>query len=293
MDVVTTIARAEMSLISSARNDFHAGLKAKLWTLDGSGKPSNADKSQLASTAVATALGQALGVGPGPKLSPQAAGKEFERVTADFLEATFLKLGRFRPGDWHVHNVTSRTGVSIAQYEQYSHLGDVKRAAEKTPEIAVLLGQDYTIASDVVIFRNPEPDSALNAGSAIVDHASAQRASLRDTSGAKPTLHACVSCKWTLRSDRAQNARTEALNLIRFRRGRMPHIVVITAEPIPSRLSSIALGTGDIDCVYHIALPELRTAVAQAKPKDLALLDLMIAQKRIKDIADLPLDLAL
>jgi len=32
-------------------------------------------------------------------------------------------------------------------------------------------------------------------------------------------LHASISCKWTIRSDRSQNTRTEALNLIRNRRG--------------------------------------------------------------------------
>ena len=96
-----------------------------------------------------------------------------------------------------------------------------------------------------------------------------------------------------MRSDRAQNARSEALNLIRSRRGRTPHIVVLTAEPLPSRLASLALGTGDIDCVYHIALPELRAAAAAlSKPKASQLLELMIDQRRLKDISDLPLDLA-
>ncbi len=37
-------------------------------------------------------------------------------------------------------------------------------------------------------------------------------------------------------SDRAQNTRSEALNLIRNRKGRLPHIVVVTEEPSPSRL---------------------------------------------------------
>ena len=51
------------------------------------------------------------------------------------------------------------------------------------------------------------------------------------------------------------------MNLIRNRKGHLPHIVVVTGEPLPSRLSSIALGTGDIDCVYHFALEELINAV--------------------------------
>ncbi len=75
--------------------------------------------------------------------------------------------------------------------------------------------------------------------------------------GGLPILHASVSAKWTMRSDRAQNSRTEALGLIRNRKGHLPHIVVVTGEPLPSRLASLALGTGDIDCMYHFALCQL------------------------------------
>lgn len=46
-------------------------------------------------------------------------------------------------------------------------------------------------------------------------------------------------------------------NLIRNRKGNLPHIVVVTGEPMPARIASLALGTGDIDCVYHFALYEL------------------------------------
>jgi hypothetical protein len=54
-----------------------------------------------------------------------------------------------------------------------------------------------------------------------------------------------LSSKWTIRLDRSQNSRTEALNLIRNRKCPLPHIVVVT-EPLPSRIASIAMGTGDI-----------------------------------------------
>ena len=100
-------------------------------------------------------------------------------------------------------------------------------------------------------------------------------------------------CKWTLRSDRAQNARSEALNLIRNRKGHLPHIAVITAEPLPSRLASIALGTGDIDCVYRFALYELQEAVAAGGWEDAQdMLAVMVDGARLKDISDLPLDMA-
>ena len=95
-----------------------------------------------------------------------------------------------------------------------------------------------------------------------------------------------------MRSDRAQNSRTEALGLIRNRKGHLPHIVVITGEPLPSRLASLALGTGDIDCLYHIALYELLEAVKKVEAEDsIEMLNILISGKRLKDISDLPLDL--
>ena len=99
-----------------------------------------------------------------------------------------------------------------------------------------------------------------------------------------------------MRSDRAQNSRTEALNLIRNRKGHLPHIVVVTGEPLPSRLASLALGTGDLDCVYHFALYELLDAVreysAHGREDILETLENLIDGKRLKDISDLPLDLS-
>ncbi len=80
---------------------------------------------------------------------------------------------------------------------------------------------------------------------------------------------------------------------MRNRKGRLPHVVVVTAEPTPGRLASIALGTGDIDCVYHFALYELQATVKALGMDDAAdMLAVMVDGKRLKDISDLPLDLA-
>ena len=59
------------------------------------------------------------------------------------------------------------------------------------------------------------------------------------------------------------------------------------------RIAALALGTGDLDCVYHFALPELRKAITEANNQDqLESLDDMVNGRRLRDIADLPLDLA-
>jgi len=81
---------------------------------------------------------------------------------------------------------------------------------------------------------------------------------------------------------------------MRNRKGHLPHIAVVTAEPSPSRLASIALGTGDIDCVYHFALYELQETLKSLGLDDAQeALAIMVEGKRLKDISDLPLDLAI
>ena len=74
----------------------------------------------------------------------------------------------------------------------------------------------------------------------------------------------------------------------------MPHIVAVTAEPLPMRIASLALGTGDLDCVYHFALDELRE-VCESLPgcaDQAEMLATMIQGDRLRDISDLPFDLA-
>lgn len=150
------------------------------------------------------------------------------------------------------------------------------------------------VAPDVVIYRDTVTDEEINSPQVIVDDTVCKMAGIRAQNGGLPILHASVSAKWTMRSDRAQNSRTEALGLIRNRKGHLPHIVVVTGEPLPSRLASLALGTGDIDCMYHFALYELIKAVEATGAEDsIEMLNVLIDGKRIKDISDLPLDLAI
>lgn len=73
----------------------------------------------------------------------------------------------------------------------------------------------------------------------------------------------------------------------------LPHIVAVTAEPLPSRIAAIALGTGDIDCVYHFALTELVEVLREQNRETLELVETMMEGQRLRDIADLPMDLVI
>lgn len=285
------------SFFAEARRSFHAALLEQVLRANDLGVPSNADKDNVASVTIAQGILNRLGAeSTGARLAGQMSGNKFEAITCKFVSQTFPRLPHLRPGDWTVQQISGRDRTAIARYEQYAHLIELEKAAAKYPELAAALGNDYTITPDIVVVRGLEPDERINTPQeAIVDQAVSRLASLRKINGGQPLLHASISCKWTIRSDRVQNARSEALNLIRNRKGRLPHVMVVTGEPLPSRLSAIALGTGDVDCVYHFALPELLASVGELGPRGSDTLDslqIMIQGKRLKDISDLPLDLA-
>lgn len=284
------------SLFHSIRNQFHLDLiGSDVLTVDESGVPSNADKDNMDSKAISKVLLSQLGV-PNlrKKVAAQTLGSQFEKGCEVFVKETFSRLGHLRPGIWTVSRPSGRSREGITMTEQYRHLETLSRACEAQPELAAILGQDYIIKPDIVIIRMPEEDDVINCSEKLVDKRTSSLASIRKANGGGPIFHASISCKFTMRSDRAQNSRSEALNLIRNRKGRTPHIVVVTAEPLPSRLASLALGTGDLDCVYHIALPELEKAVNEKGSADSReCLQIMIEGKRLRDISDLPLDLAI
>ncbi|MCF3937175.1 NgoMIV family type II restriction endonuclease [Gordonia tangerina] len=284
-----------ISLISGERRSFYQRLVRDHTLSVSGGVASNADASQRTSRAIALNIAERLGAGTAErKLDGQRAGKQFEGAVAGFIGATFPHLGTLRPGTWEVMNVGGSRGTyQIAKYEPYTHLDDLANAIDADPTLQSVLGNSYDISPDVLVLRHPESDDEINAHDYLVDDGSARHAVIRASNQPRPIVHAIVSCKWTLRSDRAQNARSEALNIIRNRKGRTPHIAVVTAEPTPSRLASLALGTGDVDTVYHFALPELVDAVHETENDEaISMLHILVDGKRLRDISDLPLDLA-
>lgn len=287
-----------MTTLKICRERFHSNLTDRILhfvTTKEKGRNSrNCDASNNASRLVGNALAVELGAADGPKMAGQTVGNIFEETVAEFLQESFSYLPHLLVGRWTVERERSRSPLVIARFSQYSHLREVYEASKDNPQLAAVLGRDYSVASDVLLYRDRLSDEEINGSANFVDISFKTTDHLRLESGDEPYLHGSISCKWTIRSDRAQNTRTEALDLIRKRKGRVPHIVAVTAEPLPSRLSSLCLGTGDLDCVYHIALPELIRAVGTIGQSEATeLLELMVSSGRIKDIADLPLDLAL
>jgi len=292
------------ALLTQARQRFHEQLvdsgqifitrkKVKGEMLE---TASVSDASQNTSRFLGISVAKAIGASELESSAPgQTQGANFEQCVRDFVRETLPQLGTLRPGNWTIECVGgSRTVDHLARYEPYRHLDDLANAIQQDPTLQAAIGNIYSVSPDVLVLRSPESDEVINSQGARVDGSAGRLSRIRrDNPQVEHDLvHAVISCKFTMRSDRAQNARTEALSLIRNRKGRTPHIMVVTAEPTPSRLSSLALGTGDIDTLYHMALPELQAAVDElGNDEARSMLEMLVQGQRIRDIADLPLDL--
>ena len=282
--------------IGEIRRTYHSELCEQILGYR-NGVLSNADRGSRTSTAIAEEMFAQMDMSPcNNPPAEQTIGTKFANITMEFLDGSFHILGHLRPGPWEFSASQRKPG--IARFDQYDHLTLLDNVISNMREksVAAAIQGDYLVKPDITISRQPLDDDLINSDSVVIADGSelAELTPMRNANGPKPTLHASVSCKWTMRSDRSQNSRTEALNLIRNRKGKVPHIMAVTAEPMPTRLASLALGTGDIDCVYHIALIELTSAIDTIQNQDQAeVLDTLVEGKRLRDISDLPFDLTL
>jgi hypothetical protein len=203
--------------------------------------PNVADVDNVESMTLAARMMDNLGIadpnntGTPSHTPPANPGSHLEDLVRSTLDANLPILDHRRL--WEV-----RRGALITDYAQYAHLTAIDALIRADPNLRVTVGRDYLIKPDVVVGLLGTPT--------VTPH---------------PWMHAAVSCKWTIRSDRVQNIRHEFGQMIRHRRGRQPHLVTVTAEPLPTRLASIARGTGEVDATYHIAFDELAAAVAASK----------------------------
>lgn len=197
--------------------------------------PNTADSASEVSMTIAARVLDVLGaedLGLTPDIS---SGRPLEQaVAADLAEQLTMDPVAVTRG---IH--VSAEPRLVTEFLQYAHLRELDHLAKSSPELRVTLGTDYLIRPDVVLSLP---------GRTVLE---------------PPFLHAVVSCKWTIRSDRVQNIRHEYNLLMRHRRERLPHLVTVTAEPLPTRLASIARGTGEVDATYHIAFDALAQSIRE------------------------------
>jgi hypothetical protein len=289
--------------LGELRTAFHGQLSREVLSIRAAqsarGTPTpvyaNADGHSEISVDFAARMAARLPPAEAPSMNGTAIGRAFERVVMSFVDRSFTLLPQQGPRRLRVE-----PGRVISSFAQYAHLDEIEAVVRSNPELEASLGASYLVNPDLVVCWGPLDDPQLSPAVEVSGPPHAGLSPIRSSSPGPglPILHASLSCKWSIRSDRVQNTRTEALNLVRNRKGRTPHIVAVTMEPEPKRLEAIALGTGDIDCVYHAALYELLAGAeegAEASPgaggPACRRLEMMVRSSRLRDISDLPLDL--
>ena len=207
-------------LLAEARQHLHQRMfESDTLAVSQNDTASNADSSSLQSKAIARTIIDLIAaqlnlkVHVVSKLSGQTLGKQFEQLIMAFLKDTFPKLQALRPGKWTIMQLGNNNKLKISDFAQYEHLDYLNKLTSQNSMLAAALGNDYLVAPDIVIYRDLYTDAELNKHIRVVDAKLGQMAAIRQNNNGKPVLHASVSVKFTMRSDRAQNSRTEALNL--------------------------------------------------------------------------------
>lgn len=220
--------------------------------------PNIADAESDASVAIGAEILSLLGIGP---------GRERGTPGVDVLKKGFAgwlteQLGPQSPE----RSLVVETGQPVSKYAQYAHLAELSEIGRSNPVVSAELGFDFELRPDVVVE---------------LTHVSGRRID-------PVLLHAAAYCRWTIRSDRVQSLRREGLMFSRHRRGRQPHICVVTAEPLPSRLAAIARGTGEIDQVFHLMFDELLVATNRvATPAQRDVIAELVEQRRLRGVRDI------
>ncbi|MGW1490730.1 NgoMIV family type II restriction endonuclease [Streptomyces sp. NPDC002402] len=242
------------------------------------GRPNTSDKNDKGSIELGSIFYETIGIPPHATPPTKAVGNlmgelmsadlqkalqldaphlavEPERPFTSFEQFSHLNAARELRGDMAegvvrtvnaIRNFSKVTGLEqTLQHKLIEHLDriqeEVKSTEDRRRELLDLLGEESLLRLDITVSREI-PNAA------------------------KPTLPlqhlvAGLSLKWTLRTDRAQDCRSQGSKMAALRRGRMPHFAAVTMEPRPSMLALLGRGSGDVDCVYHLHLPALAAAI--------------------------------
>jgi hypothetical protein len=261
------------------------------------GAPSTSDASQAGSVEWGRALFRELGI---PDDQPEVA--DIGRRVEDLVIADLLGMR---------DDLTIDRSQFIRAFDQYQHLGvfDRFRSSYVGPTMALdeVLEQFALVPKHAALTKAARLIEKVKTGAAaddqrvqdLIDTMPEESLLKLDVTVSEPgevgRLLIGLSAKWSLRTDRAQDCLAQGSKLVSMRRGPMPHYATLTMEPRPSMLRLLAYGSGAVDCVYHLALPELRAAAAaldaskrtKSASQQCASIERMVAQGRLRDYDDL------
>lgn len=266
------------------------------------GKPNTSDASDAFSVELGEALFDAMGVPTGTS-APSGVDKKMSQLLAADLgsrvSGTGLEVLPERP---------------LESFAQFRHIGVLRNfQAEPSPGVTKAVKRlrafamrSVTTPPRTVTKRDTlfdELDQALADETAIrrqiIDDLGEESLLGLDVTASRPQatglphLEAGFSLKWSLRTDRAQDPRSQGAKMSALRRGRMPHFAAVTMEPRPYMLRILGGGSGEVDVVYHLDLPSLATALEKTttgRPRRRETRDQfrrLVDQRRLLDYDDL------
>lgn len=284
-----------MATVAGLRGEYHEMLcRDLLACYPNSNVPNIVDKATSGGADIGRRVSLLLGFPLAEaSVSRQFLNCRFADLTEEFIRRSLSAMEHLMPGSWVVSAQGTPPGADLFGVSR--DLTELQGVLARSPGLRDALDECGVITPDIIVARTPEPDEVINSVGEFVtrDERVARFAPLRERNQRYPILHASISCKWTMRSDGARDTHTDALNLVRNRNRDALHILVVTFEPLPNRLASVAMGADGVDCAYHVALPELVQAIAEVGNETyIEQLQDLIDGRRLRDISDLPLDLA-
>ncbi len=267
------------------------------------GKPNTCDATEKLSVDLGHALFAALGVGK-TDTGDEPTGRPFSERVAKELAASLAQAGS---------TIGVKPEQRLNEFEQYRHVALLKgmrpepskeftrswkmlvahtRRTTKSPPRSVTRLEELIGGVELAIESETDKRRVLLEEVGEESLLGLDVTASRPVVGALPLLEIGVSLKWSLRTDRAQDCRSQGAKMAALRRGRMPHFAVVTMEPRPYMLNLLGGGSGEVDCVYHLDLPALTQAVhttctTPQRRRSLETFNRLVAQRRLRDYDEL------
>lgn len=279
--------------IRKARCVFHEHICRDILRIDRKGLATNADPTNSLSKEIACSLAIRLGAKCGRRPAARGVINHFERICAEFVTRTTRALSMILP----MALAVARTNALDSENIEASGHPNLKQLAHlllQRPLPKLLFNRGNFITPAILVFSlSPARDQFSGLMRPASEGHTGFAYSRRKPLGL-PHLRASISCIWSMQSRMPQKLRPTEPDGGNDPGNGPHHFGLITAEPLPSRLVLAASRPSDVNCVYHIALHELADAIEALKGHEDSreTLAMLIEGKRLRDISDLPLDLA-
>jgi hypothetical protein len=164
------MSQVSQTLLMNQRKLFHRELLDEgVLGINAAGIASNADKGNVASCAIALGIAERLVTEVNERIAGQSSGATFEKALEVFIRNTFPKLQHIRPGEWTVMKLGNRSAVKTSRFAQYEHLEYLSELSRENKRLSTIIGNDYMVAPDIVVYRDLCTDAELNRPFAVVD----------------------------------------------------------------------------------------------------------------------------